>query len=515
MKVTGVDPHPLRIFMTGGAGTGKSLVIKTLYYVANKIFTPICENADDITDLLLAYTGTAAFNIGGRTIHSAFAIHSSTNIKTGKYTPLKEEQVTKLRYQYRNLLLIIIDEVSIVGKKMLTFISERLCQIKRISTSFGGVSILAIGHFFQIPRVGDGALYKDDPSALCVSPWTEFQKFELTQIMRQKDDLSYAEALNTMRTKLRTESLSVEIQQLLLNRVLNPPDDVLHIYARNAEVDQFNAKMLSQMPGIVTIEAVDEERSTSRLSQARKAPVKRARSVLPIHLTLAEEARVMLISNVDVADGLCNGVLGTVSRIINGSKPLGQPQYIFILFDNKNLGTNARILHPPPPTIDSHAVAIVAHTEQIQFGEVRITRHQYPLKLAWACTVHKTQGMTLQKCSVSLKHTFLPGLAYVALSRVTSAIGLYLEDLDEHLIYCDAKLQDALQSMPIVELGSVKLYKQGHLIIVHNILSLGAHLDDIKSNHQIIAADVLAFTETWLDSSTSNEQIQIPGFKWV
>ena len=106
-------------------------------------------------------------------------------------------------------------------------------------------------------------------------------------------------------------------------------------------------------------------------------------------------------------------------------------------------------------------------------------------------------------------------MAYVALSRVTSANGLYLEDLDEHLIYCDAKLQDALQSMPIVELGSVKLYKQGHLIIVHNILSLGAHSDDIKSNHQIIAADVLAFTETWLDSSTSNEQIQTPGFKCV
>ena len=193
-KVQGQNPKQFLIFLTGGAGTGKSHIINGFKYEAARLFARQCDSADDITVLLCAFTGTAAFNIGGQTLHSAFSIYG--DIKQEKqYKPLGDDSLTKLRQKYRHLKVVIIDEISMVGQKMLNFVSERLKQIKQCQAPFGNISVLAVGDFFQIP-VGDINLYKQSKINFGAALWDKFKLFELEDIMRQKEDLAFAKVLN-------------------------------------------------------------------------------------------------------------------------------------------------------------------------------------------------------------------------------------------------------------------------------------------------------------------------------
>lgn len=150
-------PEPFHLFVTGGAGTGKSHLIKCVYHEITRILSKGGESPDSTSVLLTAPTGTAAFNIGGSTIHSAFAINK--NIKL-PYTALGESILNTLRHKYDNVELLIIDEISMVDHKLLTYIHGRLCQLKHSKKPFGNVSILAVGDFYQLPPVRASPLYK-------------------------------------------------------------------------------------------------------------------------------------------------------------------------------------------------------------------------------------------------------------------------------------------------------------------------------------------------------------------
>ena len=141
----GYKVDPFHIFITGGAGTGKSHIIRALLYEATKLLRPTCPKPDDITVLLVAPTGTAAFNVGGRTIHSAFSIPATG--MSHKYIPLGDDLITTLRAKYEHLQLVIIDEISMVSKRMLNYVSGRLDQIKRNSSSawIGGCECISCG----------------------------------------------------------------------------------------------------------------------------------------------------------------------------------------------------------------------------------------------------------------------------------------------------------------------------------------------------------------------------------
>ena len=503
-KVKGANICAFHVFMTGGAGTGKSHVINGFQYEADRLFTPLTNSADEITVLLVAYTGTAAFNIGGQTIHSAFAIHCET--KSGKYKPLGEEQLTRLRSKYSNLQILIIDEVSMVGQNMFVYVDERLKQIKQNQSPFGGVSVLAVGDFYQIPPVGDRVLYSVDPGRLCHSPWSDFTLWTLDEIMRQKDDMDFANLLNTIRSKTKENKLSASEQDLLLGRCFTSsdvPDDVLHIYPRNKDVDYFNEKQLEKCSDKVVIHAADILHARGGISKKRNTPAPKNNTMLRPSVTLASNARVMLTTNLDVADGLCNGVMGTVKRIVGTLNEFGQPQGVWVHFDNSRVGANSRRLCPPPPSVPDNCVLIKPHTEQFTYQSVNITRYQYPLRLAWACTVHKTQGKTLQKCVVSFKGTFLAGMMYVALSRVTSLEGLFIIDFSADALYCESKVTVALQNMARLRVYSTPLLSCSTpasclTVVMHNIHSLPGHIEDFKVNPEMMSADIIGLCETWL-----------------
>lgn len=304
------DVKPFTIFLTGGAGTGKSHLIKRIHYEFDKILTAQKENPDSPIVLLVAYTGTAAYNIGGQTIHSALGINKSM----GK--SLVEEQANTLRCKLQNLQLLIIDEVSMVSTPMLNLIHSRLQQIKQPSSQsavFGNINILAVGDFYQVPPVAAKPLTSNYASLTDL--WSNICIWELNEVVRQKGDHQFASLLNRLRTRKRDDPISDADNSLLESEKIGHKNTVLDIEA---------ADIVSDI--------------NKRKTYKRREPLLQENTNLPSYLRLCVDARVMLTANIDVQDGLTNGAMGTVTGIINGRKPLGQPEAMCVLFDDVKIG---------------------------------------------------------------------------------------------------------------------------------------------------------------------------------
>jgi ATP-dependent exoDNAse (exonuclease V) alpha subunit len=163
------------------------------------------EDPDDIRILLCAPTGKAAYNINGVTLHNAFYIQPSKGFNQSFAADVRNT----FQMKYRNLSIVIIDEISMVGKKMFSFLDTRLKKIKGNNQSFGGVSILAVGDLLQLKPVFDDWIFNDlDKGITALAPnlWKDlFSMHELTEIRRQKDDLDFAQLLNRLRENILTE----------------------------------------------------------------------------------------------------------------------------------------------------------------------------------------------------------------------------------------------------------------------------------------------------------------------
>ena len=192
--------QPLYLFLTGGAGVGKSVVVRALYQALHRyICKEAGEDQDDIRILLCAPTRKAAYSINGVTLHNAFYIQPSKGFNQSFPADVRHT----FQVKYRNLSIVIIDEISMVGKKMFSFLDTRLKKIKGNIQSFGGVSILAVGDLLQLKPVFDDWIFNDRDkgiTALAPNIWKDlFSTHELTEIMRQKDDLDFAQLLNKLR----------------------------------------------------------------------------------------------------------------------------------------------------------------------------------------------------------------------------------------------------------------------------------------------------------------------------
>ena len=513
-KSNKVDVEPFHIFLTGGAGTGKSHLIKCIFQEVKDILPVYSDDPDSVVVLLLAPTGTAAFGINGQTIHSAFAINKATS------NVLSEDKINTLRSKYLDLQLLIIDEISMVSQSLLETLHCRLQQLKQSNSSkafFGNLSILAVGDFFQVPPTMQRPLCLDTNKL--TNLWSLFYIWELQEVVRQKNDLQFVEMLNRFRKRKKEDPILAEDIALLQQQLVDTDEDnypfsAIHIFSTNNQLNIHNDLMINKLENEesqITITAVDVciDQGT-HTTYKRKEPLSVKGASLPAAITVAEGARVMVITNIDVSDGLTNGAMGTITSIIQGDKPLGQPAAICILFDNGKVGSEARKATPPPTHVNQNSTVIQPQTEQIQTKPYQVTRHQYPLRLAWAVTIHKTQGMTTEKAVVSLDKIFLAGQAYVALSRVTSLKGLFLtrKDFNIDAIYCNPKIEKALSLMPSIasqpswkklQRPEMKRYKANHISLVsHNTQGLLAHLKDIKFNQFIQENDIIALQETWL-----------------
>lgn len=256
---------PLKLFLSGGAGVGKSTVTIALYEALIRYLNSMPgENPDEIKVLKAASTGKAAFNTNGNTLHSTFKIPAN---KGFEYCKLDSDRLNTLRTKLSKLRVLFIDEISMVGSGMFNFMNLRLQQIMGTKEPFGGISVLTVGDLFQLKPVFDSWIFKNPNTcygALATNFWIKyFTLFELTQIMRQKDDKHFAELLNRLREGKHTKDDIITLTQRCLHNMISEvnnmyPKNITHLFTTNASVNTHNNSIhISSNSNKAQIEAID------------------------------------------------------------------------------------------------------------------------------------------------------------------------------------------------------------------------------------------------------------------
>ena len=331
-------------------------------------------------------------------------------------------------------MLSITDEISMVGFKQFQSMNETMCTLKGTNDgNWGDICVLAVGDLYQLPPVGQCPIYMSPQKVhtlndIAPNGWEKMQLHELTQSMRQKD-MKFIKCLNNIRTTVplpgSEEDTMLQSHELKIHpNHENYPHDAMHVYAQNVHCDEWNENRLKLLPGKqYTNIAIDSKKDDcTELANVTMPTNPCETGNLCTVLTIKFHARVMITTNIDVADGLTNGAMGTVTNVIL-DQTTGKMNVILGAFDSQHVGQETRctsIYH----TLHQNAVPI--HLTQTSF---QATRTHFPLTLAWAVTIHKCQGLTLPEIVIDMtpaKGKFRPGEAYVALSRVRTLETLYI-----------------------------------------------------------------------------------------
>jgi hypothetical protein len=403
------DSEQQFIFLTGAAGTGKTTLLERV------------KNQLSLKKMVVAPTGIAALNIGGTTINSAFRIGFDT---IPVITKSKDPRFAKL---LRNLELLIIDEVSMVRAPMLDAISQTL-QIHRNSEEpFGGVHVLACGDLFQLPPIikesEERIIYEKYNSvyffdAHSFKDMAKINYFELTESFRQEEDQRFCELLNNIRIGQDLESTINQINSNCFDPTLES-DFFMTLTSRKKRAEELNEYKLSHIEG-------EEELIKSKES----GDLNENDLPAPRELKIKVGANVMFIKN-DPEGRWVNGTLGTVSECLDKKK-----KHIKVKINNKTHKVEREEWNKVRFTYDEDSDDVLE--------EVISSFKQFPIKLGWAVTIHKSQGLTLESCSVDLgAGAFATGQAYVALSRCKNLNSLNLQR--------ELKVSDALVDPDIID----------------------------------------------------------------
>ena len=475
----------------------------------------------------MAPTGVAAINIGGTVINSSLAI--PINIFGESIGSLPHERMTAIRNKLSNVKLIIIDEVSMVSNVKLKHIHERLKQIFQTPDSmlFAGISVIMFGDFYQLPPVKGKPVFspfKNDLLNLS-HPWENFRMIELVDLMLQQQDIAFSELLSRVRVgKPNDNDLNMLCMRAIEKTDENYPHNAIHIYAENAPVDEHNRCRLQLLDRqAVTLIAHDEcpDKTCSKEEINEAVKIKRCSDTggLDYRIKVKEGARVMLTTNLDNEDRLINGQIGTVIKI-KFDDMCSKPQVLYIKFDDSKAGQE-RIRCHDFYAATNNVVSIVRIMAKFKIKENRVSspeikRIQFPVTLAWACTIHKVQGLTLDKVVFSLElfrqKLFNYGQVYVALSRVKTLNSLFLlGKLDSKCIRADPNVTEeynrlrSLGEFPRNFPYTILNVSQTDIVLtLINIRSLKKHCIDIKYDCKIAKSDILALTETRVKPSKYN-----------
>ena len=383
------------IYLTGAAGTGKTTLIEKV----------LEENS--LKKIVIAPTGVAALNIGGSTINSAFRIGFDT------FPVIQESNDPRFKKLLKKLELLIIDEISMVRAPMLDAISETLKLYRNSEEPFGGVHVLACGDLFQLPPVvKDHEVNAIDEKYESVyffssNSFKEIKSpsfFELTYSFRQSEDENFYSLLNNIRLG---ESLEDSINQI--NHACFNPDfeneSSLIITTRKYRAEQINEEMLNFIEGPATSAKSEEfgEFNENDLPAPRNLRIKKG-------------AKVMFIKN----DSEGRWVNGTVGKVIDCKDK--KRKTIKVEVAGKTLSVKREEWNKIRYVYDDY--------DDEMEEEIVSSFKQFPLKLGWAVTIHKAQGLTLESCSIDLgQGAFATGQTYVALSRCKTlgSVNLYQE----------------------------------------------------------------------------------------
>ncbi|XP_072724448.1 ATP-dependent DNA helicase PIF1 [Ciconia boyciana] len=381
------------VFFTGCAGTGKSFLLK-------KIVGSLPPKSTYAT----ASTGVAACHIGGTTLH-AFA-----GIGSGK-APLEQciqlAERPGVRQHWLACQHLIIDEISMVDGKFFDRLEAVARAVRKRDEPFGGIQLIICGDFLQLPPVCKA----NEETKFCfqAKSWRKciHINMELTEVRRQTDK-TFVSLLSAVRLGRCTEEVTRLLMQTTANR--SERDGILatRLCTHKDDVEITNERRLQQLSGEVhTFEALDSDPMLVKLIDAQ-CPVGGR-----VELKLG--AQVMLAKNLDLSQGLVNGARGVVVGF--ESEQRGLPKVRFLCGVTQVIKMEKWVFKGP--------------------SGVHLSRQQLPLKLAWAISIHKSQGMSLDCVEISLSRVFESGQAYVALSRARSLAGLRVLDFDPKVVRAD------------------------------------------------------------------------------
>lgn len=386
------------VLLTGAAGSGKT-------YLLNQYISYLRDN--NVVVAVTASTGIAATHMDGITIHS----WSGARIKKS----LDKDELKKVIYdpKVRARILaakvLIIDEISMLDADVFDLI-EMLCRtIRKQSSAFGGLQVVLCGDFFQLPPVHK----RGEPKPNFAFSSKAWQKLNVVVCYLEKqhrqDDQQFLSILNA----IRDSKVSKDIVDVLMQRHQKPIEGVLKptkLYTHNLDVDAINSLELAQIKLPIHTYEMTSSGDQKLVNQLKK------NCLAPENLEIKKGALVMFVKN-NFGLGYVNGTLGTVIGFDeNNEYP--------IIETNKGI----RIIAMPTSWVTEEDDIILAQINQV------------PLRLAWAITVHKSQGMSLDYAEIDLSKAFIDGMGYVALSRVRSLAGIKLMGFNEQSLKVDQEI---------------------------------------------------------------------------
>ena len=380
------------VYLTGPAGSGKTFLLNSFIKYLYK---------NNIGVAITASTGIAATHLGGITIHSWAGIGINDDLNKAQLNKLLRKQ--RLRKRFKETKVLIIDEVSMLHAHTLDLVDKVCRAFKDNDLSFGGIQVVLCGDFFQLPPVS-----KNDEEACFIHKSKVWQNMDLSicyldEQYRQADD-QFAQILNAIREDKVTE----EIKDILTTRFRK--EVPMHIrptklYTHNMDVDSINDNELARIPG--------SSKAYNMRFTGPKALVEGLQKscLAPQRLILKKGAIVMFVKN-NFTKGYVNGTLGQVIDFDEG--------------------------FPIVETVKRNKIFVEPEEWKVEENDItRAKIKQMPLRLAWAITVHKSQGMSLDAAEIDLSKSFTYGMGYVALSRVRTLAGIKLMGMNDMALCVD------------------------------------------------------------------------------
>ncbi|MGV0965157.1 AAA family ATPase [Empedobacter falsenii] len=385
------------VFLTGSAGAGKT-------YVLNQYIQYLKQHGIPVA--ITASTGIAATHMNGQTIHSWAGIGIKDYVSDRYLASLRDKKY--FRDKMDKVKVLIIDEISMLHRNQLDAVDYVLKFFKQNDEPFGGVQVIFSGDFFQLPPIGEEWEESKDKFCFMSDAWVQSKVHicYLTEQYRQTNN-----ALNDILNEIRSGNISQKTVDLLESRIEYFPDEIdsqTRLYTHNMDVDRINKGQLINID------------SSSKTFEAKVAGNPALVEVLKKSV-LAEEilelkigAKVMFVRN-NFEVGFVNGTLGNVSGYTEKDEPI-----------IKTLDGEFYVAKPETWAIEDES------------GKALASFTQVPLRLAWAITIHKSQGMTLDSAFIDLSKAFEKGQGYVALSRLRDLNSLMLHGLNQTALEIDS-----------------------------------------------------------------------------
>ena len=516
---------PPLLIIQGGAGSGKSTVIDVLSQQMEKVLRTPGDNPDHPYIIKAAFTGTAAANIKGQTLHNAFGFGFGN-----EFFSLGDKARDERRGELENLTIVIIDEFSLVKSDMLYQLDLRLREVMQSpDLVFGGLSVFLFGDILQLRPVMARYIFEQPISEsfliayLINSLWEMFDVIILRQNHRQGEDREYADLLNRIRMGNVTDK-DLDLLKTRVRQINHPeiPLDALVISCTNAEVNRINEDRLALINEAEHVsEAVNFTRTQKQLKPRTDASGAISGTPLQKKLKFKIGAKVMLTYNIDTCDSLTNGAFGEVMGYQFDKN--GIINQVYVNFYDGECGKLRRInfvaLQKEYPGKNITPIDLMEFnyslSKKSSSTNSNATVIQFPLKLAFAATAHKVQGQTVKKPNslvIDLRSVREAAQAYVILSRVQALCQLFiLVAVCAHKITASVKAMEELERMDKVSIN--KTIDSRFAVISCNIRSAAKHFKDFITASKVKEAQVLCIQESWLDPLAEDTTFEVSGWK--